>query len=154
MNNTEFPPTTFEYDSITGWQRSSSLTPPVDFSGREQGERIADVNGDGMDDFLQGYQFGDYGSELTLSTGINTGNGWEFNNSWAPPTYFVNDQNYRGAQLADVNGDGLVDIIRKDNGLASAWINNGTGWEQNNTWIPPIHRVYLKILLEPFSSTS
>ncbi|WP_048065292.1 DUF2341 domain-containing protein [Methanosarcina acetivorans] len=136
LNNEEFPPTVFEYDSITeGWQESSSWTPPTSMSG-DKGRRIADVNGDGLDDILKGYVDSD--GDVYCSTWINTGDDWELNSSWTTPTYFRHYNHDGGARLADVNGDGLVDIIQHGFYISSAWLNTGTGWEQNNSWIPPL----------------
>ena len=45
-----------------------------------------------------------------------------------------------GVRLADINSDGLVDILK---GLSDAtcvnqtWINNGTGWVEDDSWNPP-----------------
>ncbi|MCC4770886.1 hypothetical protein FXV91_12060 [Methanosarcina sp. DH2] len=141
LNSTEFPPTIFEYNSLTGgWQESSLWSTSVSTSGRDKGIRFVDVNGDGLEDILEGYV--DDLNRVRCSTWINTGDSWELNSSWATPTCFRDYTEDAGARLADVNGDGLVDIIQHSIDISSAWLNNGTGWEQNNSWAPPLYFGY------------
>ncbi|WP_321430249.1 DUF2341 domain-containing protein [uncultured Methanolobus sp.] len=141
QHDSTLPPTIFEYDSLTGWGQTS-LDMPISFAEGDRGKRIADVNGDGLDDVLIGFR-SDSG-ELELMTWLNTGDGWRAKTSWAPPTYFRNFTEDAGTRLADVNGDGLVDIIQNGEYSDSAWINTGEGWEQNSSWIPPIRIGYKK----------
>jgi hypothetical protein len=43
------------------------------------------------------------------------------------------------ASFADVNGDGLPDIIWYQSGVGSGtWLNTGNGWASSSTWISPV----------------
>ena len=139
-NNHTFPSTSFKYDSLSKWEQNDSWNLPGSMYTSDRGHRFADVNGDGLVDYVLGYR--DSNGDETHTTWINTGSGWTVNSSWAVPTCFRHDDSNpgsldSGARFADVNGDGLIDIVQ--NGLRdSAWINNGTGWEENTSWIPPV----------------
>ncbi|MEK6844554.1 MAG: SpvB/TcaC N-terminal domain-containing protein, partial [Nanoarchaeota archaeon] len=45
-----------------------------------------------------------------------------------------------GVRLVDVNGDGLVDVVKANEtvspgaGFAKIWLNNGTGWTHSSMW--------------------
>jgi len=79
---------------------------------------------------------------------FNETKGWVESSTWRLPqenssddVTFTNNLNHwdRGRQLADVNRDGLVDIIAAENlssgnSFRKTWINNGTGWENSSTW--------------------
>lgn len=124
-----------------GWTASSTWNPPAAFvsSTVDMGVRIADVNGDGLPDFIQGYNDG----SDHFNAYINNGSGWDATSTWNPPVTFVKNGVDTGARIADVNGDGLPDIIQgyDDTGGTShyaAYINNGNGWTSNSTWNPPV----------------
>jgi YD repeat-containing protein len=99
--------------------------------------RLADVNGDGLSDFLGN------GSENVY---INDGNGWDSDTNttgvqpypdWMIPVDFYNGDEDNGIRLVDINGDGLPDIVPNVGGV---YFNNGTGWVLGN-WIVPIKSV-------------
>ncbi|MCF7860963.1 FG-GAP-like repeat-containing protein, partial [Candidatus Woesearchaeota archaeon] len=120
-----------------GWVSNSTWNPPILFieeSQRDQGTRIADVNGDGLPDIIQ-RAYG-YGS----SAYINTGSGWTSNSTWNPPIEFLNsDGDDKGTRVADVNGDGFPDFIQNAYGQgSSAYMNTGSGWVSNSSWVPPV----------------
>ncbi|WP_184231157.1 SpvB/TcaC N-terminal domain-containing protein, partial [Methanococcus maripaludis] len=100
-----FPATEFEYSATDGWVQDTSWNPPCYFTagGYDQGTRLADVNGDGLVDIIQGL----YSSGAYRNAWINTGNGWVQDTSWNPPCYFTAGGYDQGTRLADVNGDGL-----------------------------------------------
>ena len=139
----------------TGWEQDPSLEPPICFitnSGDDMGVRMGDVNGDGLVDIIRS-QEGTLNAcgDAQKDAYINTGNGWTQDDSWEPPICFLRvDGSDKGARLADVNGDGLVDIlVAQDGGSAQcgsdqkeAYINNGTNWEQDDSWEPPVCFLY------------
>ena len=128
-----------------GWTLSST-TIPVDFEtgGLDDYVRIVDVNGDGLPDLVQSYN---------LSTGssnkiwINNGTGWVLDSQWSVPvsmSQYINSFDWydTGVRFADINGDGLPDIIQNwassGLGTSTAWINTGSGWVTDTHWLPPV----------------
>jgi len=143
-----------------GWlwpNPSSSWQPPVYFSevvcyncdpsdygdeefhSRDTGIRIADVNGDGRADLLKGNS-GVY---------MSTGSGWQQGSTYEVPAAFV--VKYRdskgqwkygdnGLRVADLNGDGLVDLVQTNATTAAdkVWFNDGVKWVQSTSWNVPI----------------
>ncbi|ETA66628.1 SpvB family protein [Methanolobus tindarius DSM 2278] len=64
----------------------------------------------------------------------NTTSSWNESDSWALPSYFSGAGRDNGLRIADVNGDGLVDLLRgykNEENITSktVWINNGNGVE-------------------------
>jgi hypothetical protein len=132
----------------SGWQTSSAYAPPTPLTyfynnfNIDYGVRIVDVTGDGLPDYLQ-CEGGGGGCHAW----INTGTGWQQSTAYAPPvalTYFfvtysgayVNI-NY-GVEIIDVTGDGLPDFLQCETaGSCKAWVNTGSGWQQNNAYAPP-----------------
>ncbi|HET9410040.1 MAG TPA: FG-GAP-like repeat-containing protein [Candidatus Sulfotelmatobacter sp.] len=127
-----------------GWATSTIWLPPIAFvgsGGLDNGVRIADVNGDGLLDIVQGYT--DASSTAHYAAYINNGNGWTSDSTWNPPVPFMTNGGWdNGARFADINGDGLPDIIQGYNDVAggthySAYINTGHGWVLDSSWDPP-----------------
>lgn len=120
--------------------------------------RLADVNGDKLVDFILSYDYvyNSYGHiihSLRGTTYLNDGNnGWVESNSYAMPEPFAelsSDYISRpnlGTQLIDINGDGLVDIVRSIydpyNYILSkqvVYLNNGYGFELSPNNVLPIY---------------
>ncbi|WP_406656961.1 DUF2341 domain-containing protein [Methanolobus sp. ZRKC2] len=143
VNNESFPSTEFDYSATGGWGSTSTWNPPalVSYSGSDKGIRAADVNGDGLVDMLRGYEDGS-GREY-FNTWLNTGNGWQSTSTWNPPVIISDNGIDEGVRLADLNGDGLVDMLRgyeDGNGREyfNTWLNTGSGWQSTSTWNPPV----------------
>jgi len=92
---------------------------------------LADVNGDGLPDIVG---FGDAGAYVSLNTGT----------SFAPGTLWVasygksvgwNDSNIYPRMLADVNGDGLPDIVGFASDGVYVSLNTGTSFAAPVLWI-------------------
>jgi len=97
----------------TAWIEDSTWNPPLDFYGsahRDIGVRIVDVNGDGLADIIQN----DRNVTKTKGAWINNGSGWVSNSSWEPPEYLTLHGHSTARRLADINGDGLADIVFSD----------------------------------------
>ncbi|MBI2581455.1 VCBS repeat-containing protein [Candidatus Woesearchaeota archaeon] len=122
-----------------GWTKDDNWAPPPDAefvdsldNPEDQGTRIDDVNGDGLPDLIR--------AEFYHKTWLNTGNGWALDDNYAISQIdFVRtiDGEDEGVRLADVNGDGLVDILKGEGSLKEAWINTGAGWSKDPAWKIP-----------------
>lgn len=132
----------------SNWVASSTWNIPVstnvtDSSGNsvDGGVRFADVNGDGLADVIKAFSVS---GTFTNTVYLNNGNGWTNSPAWVLPYHldFTRDSGQDGGGRAlDVNGDGLVDLYQglDDSSVAtsSVYINNGTGWSYDPTWILP-----------------
>jgi len=129
-----------------GWELPVTFTlHTINGDVYDNGVRIADVNGDKRPDILVGLKT-DLGETKTAY--INTGSNWIEDPSWAPELFFINrlangDQLDYGVRLVDVNGDGLVDLVKSF--YESGWgytkkvfLNTGSGWQEEPSFNPPI----------------
>jgi hypothetical protein len=132
----------FEQDPI--W--TASLTEPIvnihtDWRAEDDGTRFADLNGDGLVDILRSTWTG----SLNRNVLINHGDHFESDPTWLasfeqpityiePSTEIGHDE---GTRLIDLNGDGLVDLIRiiVIDGVQYRfnYINKGDRFERNTT---------------------
>jgi YD repeat-containing protein len=128
-----------------GWKDVSSLwVSPVyfsrdDASGSDYGTRLTDVNGDGLVDILQAFNFDAESSKVAY---LNNGSGWVLSAEYTPPDYFTTSPRPdNGIRLIDLNGDGLVDLLQDYANATTtakdAWINNGHGWTESTSWESP-----------------
>ncbi|MFH1055157.1 MAG: toxin TcdB middle/N-terminal domain-containing protein, partial [Candidatus Altiarchaeota archaeon] len=84
---------------------------------------VIDLNGDGNNDIL--------GTEKIMNTGLSLvwlGQTTQWQN---PCTFKAADK----CRYVDLNSDGLVDVLQAAGATNHTWINNGTGWVQNDSWI-------------------
>lgn len=102
------------------------------------GVRLADVNGDGWVDIIDGsyptFENKKYG-EVYLHNGKT---GWSRSSTWRVPYLFVNpDSNGTlsdvGMRILDVNGDGLPDLLHSNRSTREIWMNTGRGWGASNS---------------------
>ncbi len=120
-----------------GWTLSSS-TVPVAFAksnGGDNGVRVADVNGDGLPDLVRNHQ-GDGGGGNKVY--INQGSTWELDTSWVMPEYTILNDNVTdpGTRVVDINGDGLADVLQRNETDNQVYLNNGNGWTLSSTTVP------------------
>ncbi len=126
------PPTIFEYKSQNkSWQTTSQVwlnNAPIDADIRQQNTRLVDVTGDGLPDIVKTEN--PSGPIVTWKVLRNQGNSWA--SSWE---YWVNNQSMDGVRLddnsvrlADVNGDGLVDIVKSSWDAWRVYKNRGNNW--------------------------
>lgn len=119
----------------SGWTSSTIWQFPTVLinTSTDAGARVVDLNGDGLPDIIRS-------SPAQQQAWLNNGSGWVITSSWAPPVQFVNSTPAdTGVRLADVNGDGLVDLVQsaESDSSGTAWLNNGSGWSQDASWRPP-----------------
>ncbi len=126
-----------------GWTNTTSQWQSPDyflFATNDAGSRIEDVNADGLPDIIRGYD-----REVNVrKTWLNNGSGWTLHDVWSPPVVFTsNAKTDTGVRFWDVNGDGLPDLIEDyadaTETVTHAYINNGNGWTQNDSWVSPEH---------------
>ncbi|MFA4837814.1 MAG: FG-GAP-like repeat-containing protein, partial [Dehalococcoidia bacterium] len=129
----------------TGWREVQNYAVPFDFlnsdASQDTGVRPADVNGDGLTDFVQSQKSGtSVYQQVWLNRGDGTG--WVLDPAFLFPAniYFRVDALPQGTAFVDVNGDGLADILHSQVydsvETKKVFINkgNGTGWFEDTAY--------------------
>ncbi len=128
------PVTKFQYQTSTStW---TEVTDPnsyqVNFditntANDDKGYRLFDVNGDGLPDWVQS-------DGTTKAIRFNTGKAWgTASSTWSTPLSFSVTNAEQGVRTADVNGDGLIDLVSASSSKI-VYLNNGTsGWNASTT---------------------
>ena len=144
----------------TGWSNNTIWNYPechqsnkalcfVGSTGGDYGTRLIDVNGDGLVDIVKGLTYQSAPPLGSSDIWLNNGTGWN-NNTWYYPECSGNnvslcialvDNSGHGTRFGDINGDGLIDIIKAKElvvsngpGVSDIWLNNGTGWNNQTGW--------------------
>ena len=103
-----------------------------------------DLDGDGFTDIVQALVRPD-GTELR-TTWLGRESGFAESSAWRLPVptmdYRVVAKGEPRAELVDVNGDGLLDLVQSHASQAhdtetAAWLNTGAGWLPDPSFIPP-----------------
>ncbi|GEM_PF-6930885 len=94
--------------------------------------QLADVNGDGLADIVG---FGEEGISVALSTGVNfeTSEIWRKGLTRGAGNWYSQDVYPR--QLADVNGDGLADIVGFGSTKVYVFLSTGEDFEYAGIWL-------------------
>ena len=145
-NNREkcYRPSRFDYAAIqTGWDNpSTSISQPSplqDSDGRSRGV-VLDINNDGFNDWIIAVQ--PETGAAHVETWLGSASGWSSSSGFTLPgplfDYQINDQGIPVGNLADMNGDGLIDYFQAyqhnhDDGSQTikrtTWLNTGYGFE-------------------------
>ena len=128
----------------TQWVLSTDFTLPdaAGFALPQALGYLVDVNGDDLVDLVSSYDNG----TVYKNVFINTGTTWVTDATFAnsiPGAFAENagsfyDLNKRGYELADINNDGLVDILydRRSDTNTVAYLNLGDRWSSTSVSIP------------------
>ena len=122
----------------TGWTVKSSYSVPQYFSDgtKDLGLRIEDINGDGLADLIRARA-----ASRNIYINKGDGTGWTEDSNWSIVQDFINSTDEdTGTRLADINGDGLMDLIRMhlNGGTTTAvYINRGNTWSTDSSWSIP-----------------
>jgi hypothetical protein len=137
-----------------GWSSSSGYGPQEDIAwgnqGSDGGIRYVDLNGDGYTDYV-------YSRSGVRKAYLNNKNGgWTASSGYALPVDLYYEKPslpfscwterpgiYLGAQLVDLNGDGLVDIFYGRAGDRRAYLNTGSGWRRDDAYAPRHDLIYV-----------
>jgi RHS repeat-associated protein len=144
----------------TKWIPAPEFAPPIPFvelaganvASRDLEVQIVDINGDGLPDIVASFHSIADPKVLTTGVWLNTGHGWAKENAISIPVtldgLIVNAQGILEAeknttiQWADVNGDGLPDIIytRREGATnrSVTFLGTGAGWVAAPEWQIPI----------------
>jgi len=141
-----------------GWEKASQYTPPAGIinikgggnpKGIDNGVMFLDLTGSGLTDMVQNVNWSTKSPQNQKGAWINTGNGWIEAPQYTPPIEIIDNQvcskQYgidNGVRFIDFTGSGLAGIVQyaywnKSTVQKGAWINNGSGWEENLQYIPP-----------------
>jgi YD repeat-containing protein len=120
----------------TGWTASAVWDVPVNqYTDFSDGATLVDLNGDGLPEIV-------YAVDNTIVVHYNTGAGWrqagDLTTPWDVPPIAANLRTGL-SQFADINGDGLADLVTADVNASSnqqlkVAINTGSGWLYDPAW--------------------
>lgn len=123
------------------------------------GKRLFDLNGDGLTDVVTSFHSNVSGS-TTVNAYLNDGTDFILDDAWdVPPVIDLEKPNQgipithdQGVRIADVNGDGALDLVqaRDDNGtlILNVWLNHqttngGSPWVLEPGWNVPVDAVFV-----------
>jgi len=130
------------------------------YGARDFGTRLADINGDGKADIIQLYLSGGsfYGGTPQKRVYLSTGTRFIYDQSYSSSVnrydmYFTGglDCQDMGTRIADINGDGLVDLIQMfipTNGWYGGqarrrvYLNTGKGFEYSSEYTDALPNAY------------
>jgi len=123
------------FSQVSNWNIPSGNF--VDSSDRDLGLRLIDVNADGLPDLLQ------VDKNNIMHLWLNTGNGWEQNDGFfnlVPPRFVDTGYDDEGVRFADINDDGMPDILQASSSSSrNTYLNAGNTWIIDSSWnVPPI----------------
>ncbi|MGJ5181849.1 RHS repeat-associated core domain-containing protein [Bradyrhizobium oligotrophicum] len=143
----------------SGWARAPQYDPPLPFVGqfanlgsrtRELSVELIDVDGDRLPDIVAGSKHPYSQTKDIFEVWRNTGAGWRIDGSISLPnhtngTRLFLDEGSRDSrasiQWADVNGDGLADIVftrlRGATNESETFLSTGRGFVLNGDWKIP-----------------
>jgi RHS repeat-associated protein len=106
-----YPRNTYLNKGTGDWAAAANWIVPEPFNTTafgDTGSRLVDINSDGLTDIIQVRPI-----DWTVTTWLNTGNGWQQRNDWRPASGQGADWGLTPeSKLIDINADGLVDIAR------------------------------------------
>lgn len=165
------PPVKFDYQSsMLGMTESQTYKLPVLYSYIHGGQlrkvtiqlreydnyEFVDVNGDNLTDFV--YSTGSINHPYQYSANarvyLNNGSEW-VSSDWTFPVLFTDktsvdytfDLTEKFTKFVDVNGDGLIDVVKNADGQlsgatnrnrAAVYLNTGHGWQESAQWKFPV----------------
>jgi RHS repeat-associated protein len=131
----------------SGWVYDSGWTAPngnfiwiTQGMNIDDGRRLVDVNGDGFPDWIVANKYWTGGSDYNYGTYLNGKTYWQTgsSNQWnIPDGFFASIGADQGRRFADVNGDGLSDLVISFGGYRVTYLNNGNGWIRTDSWNVP-----------------
>ncbi|TBA07730.1 lipid II-degrading bacteriocin [Rhizobium ruizarguesonis] len=138
----------FLFDGTT-WRDAPNYAPPLPFVTQYDSPtgpaidlfvQMTDVDGSGLPDLVA--NFTEPGlSNVVNGVWINTGSGWRASSLTVPQALdVVYRQPKTLVQWADVNGDGLPDVVMTDGaspGGSKTWLGTGKGWALSPNWQVP-----------------
>jgi hypothetical protein len=124
-------------DGTGKWTKSSSGLPTDNNYG---GTSVGDLNKDGNPDIVSSYET--WSGSSGKGIGVWLGNGGSGGLSFTAGTTPTNKDGYDSAYVADVNGDGNLDIIGGSHGVGiKVWLGNGgsggsLSWTEKDSGLP------------------
>ncbi len=91
------------------------------------GLRVADVNGDGLADVI-------YDNSKNMHVLLSTGSGFTADTVWGSRTKSYTDLDTTGFRMADVNGDGMADVIYDNSSNMRVLLSTGNGFQADALW--------------------
>lgn len=143
----DVPHEVFISDGKGKWPKDAKWQFPADFSATnnpDDGTRLIDVNGDGLIDVVWARTNGNGDMNYVW---LNTGTGWTMDPTRKLPELFIDAYGYdAGVRLADVNGDGLTDMVKGGGNITNSpigsysevFLNTGKNWKLDPNWKLPL----------------